>query len=149
MAATERRERHSTEVLLHKMERDSEVRHVGRGQWAHPDIKGHPTESVEIGEKARSDKGNGWQAIGGNKEIGAAESQRKSQRNLNATQTVEIPVEIPEPAKPLISEGLSRESQHLNDLNGSYGADDFPDIPDCLRRTLTTSSSCVANGGGR
>jgi hypothetical protein len=135
MAATERRDRHSTEVLLHKMERDGEVKHIGRGQWAHPDIKGHSTESVEIGEIGKKVRGDGRQSPGNSKEIGAAESQRKPQRNLNAAQTVEIPVEIPEPANPLMNNGKLSESQHLNDLNGSYRADDFPDIPDCLRRT--------------
>src|SRR5262249_30018847 len=37
MAATERRDRHSTEMLLHRMEKAGEVKHVARGLWAHPD----------------------------------------------------------------------------------------------------------------
>jgi hypothetical protein len=36
MAATERRDRHSTEVLLARMEKAGEVKHAGRGRWATP-----------------------------------------------------------------------------------------------------------------
>jgi hypothetical protein len=99
MAATERRDRHSTEALLAKMERDGEVRHAGRGQWAHPDIEAHPTKSVVIVGKGGSGDGNGSQTIGNTEEIGAAKSQRRSQRNHNASETVVIPVVIPKSAK--------------------------------------------------
>jgi Bifunctional DNA primase/polymerase, N-terminal/AAA domain len=115
MAATERRDRHSTEALLAKMERAGEVKHVGRGQWAHPD----PTESVGIVGKERSDSGNGRQALSNTEEISAAESQRKTQRKHNAGETVVIPVVIPESANPLADKEKPAESQHHNDHNGS------------------------------
>src|SRR5262245_46999141 len=87
MAATERRDRHSTEMLLHRMEKAGEVKHAGRGLWAHPDhIKGS-----EIGEKVRS----GSQVPDNHEEIGAAESHS----NLTAAETSEIRSEIPEAAK--------------------------------------------------
>jgi hypothetical protein len=133
MAATERRDRHSTEILLYRMEKAGEVKHVGRGQWAHPDIGAGHIKSSEIGEKVRSGK----QALENRDEIGTDESHR----NLTATETSEIPSEIPEPANPLISKGRSRESHNLTDLTDSDRADDYPELPACLRRT--------PNGGPR
>jgi AAA domain-containing protein len=155
MAATERRDRHSTEILLHKMEKDGEVKHVGRGLWAHPET----TESVEIGEIGKKVREGGKQTSAHKQENGTAESQRKSQRNLNAEKTVEIPVEIPERASPLINNGKPPESQHLNDLNGPCRADEYPDLPDCLRRppppdisgtsaTLGSSDKGTPHGNG-
>jgi hypothetical protein len=115
MAATERRDRHSTEALLAKMERDGEVKHVGRGQWEHPD----PTESVVIVGKAGSGSENVSQATDNTEEIGVAKSQRKSQRDHNASKPVVIPVVIPEMPKPLENNGKGNESQHHNDHNGT------------------------------
>jgi hypothetical protein len=132
MAATERRDRHSTEALLAKMKRDGEVKHVGRGQWAHPDIEARP---VVIVGKAGSGNENGSQALGSAEKISTAESQRKSQRNHNTSETVVIPVVIPESANPLADKGKSPESQHHNDHNGSERVDDYPELPACLRRT--------------
>jgi hypothetical protein len=131
MAATERRDRHSTEALLAKMERGGEVTHVGRGQWAHP----NPTESVVIVGKAGSSSGNGGHALGNTEEISAAETQRQTQRNHNANKTVVIPVVIPESANPLADKGKPAESQHHNDHNGSERVDNGLSIPACLRRT--------------
>jgi AAA domain len=125
MAATERRERHPTEVLLHKMEKDGEVKHVGRGLWVHPDH----SKSVEIGEIDKKTKGSSKQRLDNHDENSAAESQRQSQRNLNASKTVEIPVEIPEAAKPLKANGKAAESQHLNDLNGPERGNDPTQLP--------------------
>jgi AAA domain-containing protein/bifunctional DNA primase/polymerase-like protein len=136
MAATERRDRHSTEALLAKMERDGEVKHVGRGQWAHPD----PTESVVIVGKERSGSGQGKQAFGNTEEISAAKTQRQTQRKHNASKTVVIPVVFPENANPLADKEKSAESQHHNGHNGSERADDYPELPECLRR--------APNGGG-
>src|SRR5262245_3917653 len=102
MAATERRDRHSTEALLAKMERAGEVKHAGRGQWAHPDIESHPTESVKIGKKVRNDN----QDADGHKKFGADESYR----NLNADDAVKIPGKISEAASPLTNNGNSPES---------------------------------------
>jgi hypothetical protein len=115
MAATERRDRNSTEVLLHKMERDGEVKHVGRGLWAHPDIKAEPTESVKIVKKVR----NNNQGTDSQEKNGTDESYR----NLNADETVKIPGKISEAASPLTNNGKSPGSYHLNDLTSSERAD--------------------------
>ena len=126
MAATERRDRNSTEVLLHKMERDGEVKHVGRGLWAHPDIKAEPTESVKIVKKVR----NNNQGTDSQEKNGTDESYR----NLNADETVKIPGKISKAASPLTNNGKPPGSYHLNDLTGSERADDPGPIPDCLLR---------------
>src|SRR5262245_31140802 len=88
MAATERRDRHSTEALLAKMERAGEVKHVGRGLWAHPD--NNLTDGVVIVGKVGSGNGGGSQDIESPKEIDAAESQRQTQRKHNADEAVVI-----------------------------------------------------------
>jgi hypothetical protein len=119
MAATERPDRNSTEVLLHKMERDGEVRHVGRGQWASPGLK-----TVKIGKKVR----NGSQGADNNEENGTGESYQDlnaaetvkiaGNQDLNAAETVKIAVKIAKTPKPLANNGNASESYHLNDLNG-------------------------------
>jgi len=135
MAATERRDRHATEMLLHKMERNGEVKHAGRGLWAHPDH----LKSVEIGEIGKKTRGNGGQTFDKDKENGTAESQRQSQRNLNASKTVEISVEIPKSDTPLRTNGKSDESQHLNDHNGPERVSHFrPPLCDNCGRPATT-----------
>jgi hypothetical protein len=129
MAATERRDRNSTEVLLHKMERDGEVKHVSRGQWEHPD----PIDGVKIGKKVR----NGNQALNNSEENDTDESYR----NLTVTETGKIAGKIANPSKPLATNGNPGKSYHLNDLTR---ADDYPELPDCLRRTpslIATSSA--------
>jgi hypothetical protein len=131
MAATERRDRNSTEVLLHKMEKAGEVKHAGRGQWVHPDIESHPVEGVKIGEKVR----NNNQRTDGHKKNDAD----KSYRNLTDEQPGKIPGKISEAAKPLATNGGSPESNNLTDLTGSERADDPGPIPECLRRTANAS----------
>jgi hypothetical protein len=141
MAATERRDRHPTEMLLHRMEKDGEVKHVARGLWAHPD------HGSEISEKVRS----GSQVPDNHEKTGAAESHS----NLTARKSSEIHSEIPEAAKPLATNGGFPESHNLTDLTGSErvapalgpAGDDIFDIDAKWRpRTLTTApSSC----GGR
>jgi hypothetical protein len=131
MAATERRDRHSTEMLLHRMEKDGEVKHVARGLWAHPDhIKGS-----EISEKVRS----GSQAPDNPGEIGTA----KSHSNLTPHRPSEIRSEIPGAAKPLATNGIFPESHTLTDLTGSERVDDGLDIPECLRRAPNGSPRWV------
>src|SRR5262249_46842991 len=141
MAATERRDRHSTEALLAKMEKAGEVEHVGRGQWAHPDL----SESVVIVGKAKTGSGSNSQGFDSSKETEAAKSQRKTQQKHNsgetvviskhnADETVVIPVVIPEPANPLADKAKPAESQHHNDHNGPERGGDPGPIPECLRR---------------
>jgi Bifunctional DNA primase/polymerase, N-terminal/AAA domain len=135
MAATERRDRHSTEALLAKMERDREVKHVGRGQWAHPDTESHPTESVVIVGKARPAARGGSQPLGNTEEFGAAKTQRQTQRKHNAPESVVIPVVFPESANSLADrENPVKHNEH-NEHNGTAGADDYPDLSECLRRS--------------
>jgi hypothetical protein len=110
MAATERRDRNSTEVLLHKMEKTGEVKHAGRGVWAHPDL-GEPTDSVKIGKKVRFDS----QPI----EISQENDADESYRNLTGDDPGKIGGKIAESAKPLKGNGKADESYHLNDLTGS------------------------------
>jgi hypothetical protein len=83
MAATERRDRNSTEVLLHKMERAGEVKHVVRGQWEYPDS----IDSGKIGKKVR----NGNQVLNNSEENDADESYR----DLTGAETGKIAVRLP------------------------------------------------------
>jgi hypothetical protein len=122
MAATERRDRHSTEMLLHRMEKDGEVKHVARGLWAHPDH----TKGSEISEKVKS----GSQVPDNHEEISAT----KSHSNLTPQQPSEIRSEVPGTAKPLATNGRFSESHNLTDLTGSERVYDPGPIPDCLRR---------------
>jgi hypothetical protein len=113
MAATERRDRHSTEALLAKMERDGEVRHAGRGLWARPTI-----DSVVIVGFDKKSGGNGAQVIDNSQVSSPAETQRKTQRKHNANEAVVIPVVIQESANPLVSKGIAHKTQQHNDHNG-------------------------------
>jgi hypothetical protein len=137
MAATERRDRHATEVLLIRMEKAGEVRHVGRGQWAHPDTTRPPTESGDIGDKVTSGK----QAFGSSEETDAS----KSHCNVTASEASDICSDISEPTNPLNFNGRGRESHYVTNVTGSYRADDPGPFPDCLRRSpsLSASSSAV------
>src|SRR5262249_53662034 len=110
MAATERRDRNATEVLLHRMEKAGEVKHAGRGQWVHPDIESHPTEGSKVGKKVRNDN----QPINNQQKSGADESYR----NLTDEQPSKIHSKIAEAAKPLATNGGSPESYNRTDLTG-------------------------------
>src|SRR5262245_30106898 len=129
MAATERRDRHSTEMLLHRMEKAGEVKHVARGLWAHPDH----TKGSEISEKVSF----GSQVPDSHEKISAAESHS----NLTPQQPSEIRSVIPEAAKPLATNGKSPESHNLTDLTGSGRGDDPGPIPESLRRAPNGGST--------
>jgi hypothetical protein len=123
MAATERRDRHSTEALLAKMEREGEVRHVGRGQWMHPDTR--PTESVVIVGKVRNeDDATSDQCL---------TAKSKSQRNHNG---VGKPLGLRTADNQLTNKENVSESQQHNDHNGPL-RDDYLDIPLSLQRRST------------
>src|SRR5262245_41684325 len=49
MAATERHDRHATQVLLLRMETAGEIKHTGRGMWAAADT-GHPLNASDFGD---------------------------------------------------------------------------------------------------
>jgi hypothetical protein len=106
MAATERRDRHATEVLLIRMEKAGEVRHVARGQWAHPDH----TESGDIGDIVTSDN----QALDKNEGNSADESHRK----VTARETSDFGSDFAKTANPLILNGGGRESHKVTDVTG-------------------------------
>ena len=117
MAATERRDRNSTEVLLHRMEKAGEVKHVGRGLWASPQ-EARPTESSKIGKIGEKANGNGKQSIEKDDENASGESYCESDCNLTGGQSSKIPSKIPEAANPLFSNGGAPESDNLTDLTG-------------------------------
>jgi len=145
MAATERRDRNSTEVLLHRMEKAGEVKHVGRGLWASPQ-EARPTESSKIGKIGEKANGNGKQSIEKDDENASGESYCESDCNLTGGQSSKIPSKIPEAANPLFSNGGAPESDNLTDLTGSCRSDDYPDLPDCLRRVQDERPTSDPNG---
>src|SRR5262249_36579930 len=57
MAATERRDRSSTEMLLHRMEKAGEVAHVGRGLWAHPSNPVRSVRKLDSGATSENHEG--------------------------------------------------------------------------------------------
>jgi RecA-family ATPase len=108
MAATERRDRHATEVLLIRMEKAGEVKHVARGQWAYPDH----TESSDIGDLVT----DGNQGFDKREKKGADESHCK----VTASETGDFRGDFAEGDKPLILNGGGRESHYVTDVTGSY-----------------------------
>jgi hypothetical protein len=110
MAATERRDRNATEVLLHRMEKNGEVKHVGRGLWAHPDFGGSPSEPSKNGKKVRNDN----QPIGSN----GKNEECESYSNLTDKNTSKIASTIHSFDKPLMDNGKSTESYFLTNLTG-------------------------------
>jgi AAA domain len=123
MAATERRDRHATEVLLHRMEKTGEVKHVSRGQWAHPRLTDggeiSETDGGEISEIGVPDTPDSAEGVDNATDSAADESHNESHSKLTGTERCEIPCEVPEPANPLFSKGSARESHNLTDLTGS------------------------------
>jgi hypothetical protein len=132
MAATERSDRNAIAILLHKMEKTGEVRHVGRGLWAHPDLR----DSGNNGNKETK----GSQTTDNNEKAGT----RECFRNISAAETGNIAGNISEGTNPLTGNGRSSECFHISDVTGLYRADDPGPFPDCLRRSpLTATSSAV------
>lgn len=115
MAATERRDRHATEVLLHRMEKAGEVKHVSRGLWAHPRL----TESGEISEIDASGTGDGAEAADISTNSATDESHYESHSKLTGTERCEILCEVSESTYPLKGNGKSTEPHNLTDLTGS------------------------------
>jgi AAA domain len=126
MAATERRDRHSTEALLAKMEKAGEVKHAGRGLWA------HPTESVVIVEPLGSEDSSA-----SDQDLTA---ESKSQRNHNS---VVKPLGLRDADNQMTNNEKHKGSQHYNDHNGSERGDDPGPLPECLRRAPNGSPRWV------
>jgi RecA-family ATPase len=110
MAAIERNDRHAIQVLLLKMEKDGEVRHVSRGVWALP-TGSDPLNSVDFGDLVTSDD----QVLDDTVETNADESQRK----VNGSESVDFAGDFAEGANPLIRKGSAHESQQVNEVNGT------------------------------
>jgi hypothetical protein len=128
MAATERRDRKATEMLLYKMEKDGEVVHAKRGHWRHPDVppdddppidavgivgkvvkRGQPTDTRrEKRSKNTNANTNASEAVG-----------IHPNANTNASETVGIGVGISEPHKQLKHESNSAHCHDPNDTNGT------------------------------
>jgi hypothetical protein len=134
MAVTERHDRHALYNLLYKMAKAGEVTQPNRGQWAHPlnavGIVGNDVIANQLFDDNREKDAGGFQ------------------RDSNGSKSVGIGVGISEADKHLAKHTKYADYHHSNDSNGSYRADDFPDLPDCPRRSpsLTTVSSA---GGQR
>jgi len=138
MAATERRDRHATEVLLHRMEKAGEVKHISRGLWAHPRL----TDSGEINEIDASDAPDGSEAIDDTTDFETDESHRESHSKLTGSEGCEIPCEIPEAAYPLKSNGKSTEPDNLTDLTGiERNGCDLTEVTICAIRLPAIAAS--------
>jgi AAA domain len=133
MAATERTDRQAMYALLWKMQQAGEIVSTGRGLYALPGTD--PLKGVEIIEKEPSETHSAHESADNVEVSRTNESQRESQRNLNGTNSVEIPFRSTRASNLLADNGSPSESQHLNNLNGSERVDDFPELPACLRRT--------------
>jgi AAA domain-containing protein len=138
MAATERTDRQAMYALLWKMQQAGEIVSVGRGLYALPGKD--PLSSVEIVEKEPFETDRLHEAADNGEVSGTNESQRESQRNLNGSDSVEIPFRSTKASNPLAGNGSLSESQHLNDLNSTYRVDDYPEFPDCLRRSPSVTA---------
>jgi hypothetical protein len=133
MAATDRSDRHAIYNLLYKMEKAGDVKHAGRGQWAHPDATVPEGASRAQSPNSVGIVGNeviDGQALDNGRQNGANEFQR----NSNGPESVGIGVGIAEAAKPLNYGGKLSNSNVSNYSNGSERAeiaspDDGLDIP--------------------
>jgi AAA domain len=138
MAATDRSDRHAIYNLLYKMEKAGDLKHAGRGQWAHPDAtvpegasRAQSPNSVGI---VRNEVIDG-QAPHNGRQNGANGFQQDS----NDPESFGIGVGIAEAANPLNHGGKLSDSNGHRDSNGSERADpsDPGPFPDFLRRDVS------------
>jgi hypothetical protein len=135
MAATDRSDRHAISNLLYKMEKAGEIKHAGRGLWA------HPSSSVGFVGNGQQSGSVDCQAVDNAPNSDANGIQRGIQRESNGGESVGFGVGFGDSTKPLADKGKASESNESNESNGSeHTADDYPELPDCLRR--------APNGGG-
>jgi len=114
MAATERRDRKATDMLLYKMEKDGEVVRAKRGRWRHPDVppdNDPPLDPVGIVGKVVKQ----GQPIDNLRE----KRSKNTNANTNASETVGIAVGISEPRKRLKNKSNSPHYHDPNDTNGT------------------------------
>jgi predicted MarR family transcription regulator len=138
MAATDRSDRHAIYNLLYKMEKAGDVKHAGRGQWAHPDAT-----VPEGASRAQSPSSVG---IVGNQVIdgqaphnGRQNGANGFQQDSNDPESVGIGVGIAEAANPLNHGRKLSDSNDPHDSNGSERIDpsDPGPFPDFLRRDVS------------
>ena len=138
MAATDRSDRHAIYNLLYKMEKAGDVKHAGRGQWAHPD--------ATVPEGASREQSPNSVGIVGNEVIdgqaphnGRLNGANGFQQDSNNPESVGIGVGIAEAANPLNRGGKLSDSNDPHDSNGSERADpsDPGPFPDFLRRDVS------------
>jgi hypothetical protein len=114
MAATERRDRHATQVLLIRMEKAGEVKHVGRGMWAHPKLDGpdaDPSNAGDFGDLVT----NGSQAVDTHSKFGADQSHSK----VTEGESGDFAVTSRNPTNPLHRNGNLSESHEVTEVTGS------------------------------
>ncbi len=146
MAATDRSDRHAICNLLYKMERAGDVKHAGRGQWAHPDAT--VPEGASRAQSLNSvgnvgDVGFDGQAIDNGCKNGENEIQRKS----NGPDSVGFGVGFAVAAKPLNYNGKSSNSNASNKSNGPERAETTP-AASGQQVNAVNGVDGVANGGG-
>ena len=124
MAATERHDRHATQVLLLRMEKAGEVKHTGRGMWAAEDAD--PLNAGDFGDLVT----NGSQAVDNNIKPGADESHSK----VTDQKTSDFAVTFEKTNSPLKGNGNLSESHQVTEVTAPERADDPGPIPECLRR---------------
>jgi len=119
MAATDRKDRHATQMLLIRMEQAGEVKHAGRGMWAHPNLS-------DLGDLVT----NGSQAVDNNLKSGAAESHSKV-TDQNAS---DFAVTFSKTNNHMKGNGNLSESHQVTEVTHVERGSDPGPIPECLRR---------------
>src|SRR5262249_48543664 len=107
MAATERHDRHATQVLLLRMEAAGEAKHTGRGIWAAAD-NGHPLNASDFGDLVT----NGSQATENNTKSSADESHSK----VTDQNTGDFAVTFEKTNNPLKENGNLSESHQVTEV---------------------------------
>jgi hypothetical protein len=134
MAATDRSDRHAISNLLYKMEKAGEIKHAGRGLWAHP--------SSSVGFVGNGQQGGSvdGQAVDNAPNSDGNGIQRGIQRESNGgVESVGFGVGFRDSTKPLTDKGKASESNESNESNGSEHAA----AAECLGRAPNGGS----NGG--
>jgi len=129
MAATERHDRHATQVLLLRMERAGEVKHTGRGMWE----ADHPLNASDFGDSVT----NGSQATENNTKSNTDESHTK----VTEQKTSDFEVTFEKTNNPLKGNGNLSESHKVTEVTGPERRDDPGPIPECLRRAPTNGGA--------
>jgi len=131
MAATERHDRHATQVLLLRMEKAGEVKHTGRGIWA----ADHPLNASDFGDLVTSER----QVPDNQSKSGADESHTK----VTDREASDFAVTFRNEAKPLNGNRNLSESHQVTEVTASERIYDPGPIPEFLRRAPNGSPRWV------